>query len=85
MKVDIDKFFASVLKRKREALGITQDALAMRSELDRTYISMLERGLRKPSLQTVFSLAKSLEIEVTELIREVENDWKTRPAINDSK
>ncbi|MES2552681.1 MAG: helix-turn-helix transcriptional regulator [Pseudomonadota bacterium] len=78
MKVDIDKFFASVLKRKREALGITQDALAMRSELDRTYISMLERGLRKPSLQTVFSLAKSLEIEVTELIREVENDWKTQ-------
>jgi len=78
MKVDIDKFFASVLKRKREALGITQDALATRSELDRTYISMLERGLRKPSLQTVFSLAKSLEIEVTELIREVENDWKTQ-------
>jgi len=78
MKVDIDKFFASVLKRKREALGITQDALAMRSELDRTYISMLERGLRKPSLQTVFSLAKSLEIEVTELIREVEDDWKTQ-------
>lgn len=76
MKVDIDKFFATVLKRKREALGITQDVLAMRSELDRTYISMLERGLRKPSLQTVFSLAKSLEIEVTELIREVENDWK---------
>ena len=79
MKVDIDKFFASVLKRKREALGITQDTLATRSELDRTYISMLERGLRKPSLQTVFSLAKSLEIEVTELIREVETDWNNRP------
>jgi transcriptional regulator with XRE-family HTH domain len=78
MKVDIDKFFASVLKKKREARGITQDALATLSELDRTYISMLERGLRKPSLQTVFSLAKSLEIEVTELIREVENDWKNQ-------
>jgi len=78
MKVNIDKFFAAVLRKKREALGMTQELLARRSELDRTYISMLERGLRKPSLQTVFSLAESMGIEATELIREVENDWKNQ-------
>ena len=72
MEADIDKFFADVLKARREKSGMTQEDLATKAGLDRTYISMLERGLRKPSLEAVFSLAKALDINAVEMVKDVE-------------
>ena len=56
-----------VIKQRREALALSQEKLAERCGFDRTYISMLERGLRNPSLQNLFKLADGLGTSVSQL------------------
>lgn len=47
----------------------SQEERAFRAELDRTYISLLERGLRNPTLTTIAALAKALDVEWVELLK----------------
>ncbi len=48
-------------------------SLALEAGLRPTYISLLERGLRNPSLVTVRVLAQALETTMTSLVRELES------------
>ena len=64
--------FGEILRQIREEKGISQQELAFESELDRTYISLLERGLRQPTLGTLLSLASALNVEGAELVRRAE-------------
>jgi len=64
--------FAKALKEYRTAKGFSQEKLAEICELDRTYISLLERAKRNPSLEIVFCLAKGLGISPSALIKTVE-------------
>ena len=54
---------------RREALGISQEELASRAGLHRTYISDIERGARNPSLKTLSRLADGLEMSASQLIK----------------
>ena len=54
--------FAQVLRRLRKDKGLSQEELAHQSDLDRTYISLLERGLRQPSLSSILRLSKPLGV-----------------------
>jgi transcriptional regulator with XRE-family HTH domain len=67
----IVEIFGKVLRELREAKHISQEKLAEYCELDRTYISLLERGLRQPTITTLFKVAKALDIAPSELIEEV--------------
>ena len=69
MIIDI---FGKVLREEREANSISQEKLAEYSDLDRTYISLLERGLRQPTISTIFKLAKALNISASDFIKKVE-------------
>jgi transcriptional regulator with XRE-family HTH domain len=69
--VDINANFAEQLKRLREARGLSQEELAFRSGLDRTYISQLERGLKSPTLNTLADVARCLNVGPAELLRDV--------------
>ena len=53
-------------------LGISQEELWFRSNLDRTYISGLERGVRNPSITALISLAAGMGISVFELLDNLE-------------
>ncbi|HSH72113.1 MAG TPA: helix-turn-helix domain-containing protein [Methylophilaceae bacterium] len=66
--------FSIVLKRLRKKLGISQELLAHEAGLDRTYISLLERGARSPSLITITRLSKSLQVRPSELLRMIESE-----------
>lgn len=68
------KAFGRVLRRLRTEKGFSQEGLAFECGLHRTYISQLERGLKDPSLGTVFKLAKSLEIEPSEFIKQLQEE-----------
>lgn len=57
----------SEIRRQREKLGFSQEKLAERCGFDRTYISMLERGKRNPSLLNLLKLADGLETSVSKL------------------
>lgn len=64
--------FGLALKERRKNAGLTQEELAFRSEMHVTAISYYERGLRQPTLYTVFKLARILGIQPSALVREVE-------------
>jgi len=65
------KAFGDVLRRLREGNDLSQEALGFESGYHRTYISLLERGRKSPSLQTIFNLSKALKIEPDEMIKQV--------------
>lgn len=52
--------FGRVLRRHREAKGLTQQELAEAADLHLNYVSLLERGLRSPSLEVTIRLARGL-------------------------
>lgn len=71
--MSIEVIFGQQLRKIREERKLSQEELALRSKLDRTYISLLERGKRRPTLNTIFALAAQLDISPSEMVRMVEN------------
>ena len=53
--------FGEQLRNARKTAHLTQEELAFRAGLDRTYISLLERGLKNPTLTTFFQLCRVLD------------------------
>ena len=78
MDTQVAELFGRVLRAKREGKEISQQDLAFASGLDRTYISLLERGLRQPSLTSILNLSLALEIEPWVLIKEMGNSEKDK-------
>ncbi|MCB1483338.1 MAG: helix-turn-helix transcriptional regulator [Hyphomicrobiaceae bacterium] len=66
--MEIREVFARNLRTARLARGLSQEELAHRADIDRTYISSLERGVYNASIDVVGRLAKALEIEASELL-----------------
>ena len=64
--------FSYVLRKLRKAKGLSQEELAYQSGLDRTYISLLERGLRQPSLSSILQLSNPLGVSSSEMVAQVE-------------
>jgi transcriptional regulator with XRE-family HTH domain len=60
------------VRRRREARELTQEKLAERADLDPTYISGIERGLRNPGIKNVARLAKALGFTTAELLKGVD-------------
>lgn len=58
---DYRKVLAQNVKAARIGLDLSQEALALEAEIDRTYISGIERGLRNPSLDLIVKLAVNLK------------------------
>jgi transcriptional regulator with XRE-family HTH domain len=63
---------ADNLRRHRAAAGLSQEALASRTRLHRTEISLLERGIRDPRLTTIVRIARALGVAPSELLADVE-------------
>ncbi len=68
--MDIVKVFGQNVKKYRQELGISQEELADRSNLHRTYISAIERFRRSIALENIQRIADSLEIETYRLFLE---------------
>ena len=64
--------FAENLRRYREQEGLSQEALARASLVNRTEISLLERAKREPRLGTIVRLARGLDVPAAALLYEVE-------------
>ena len=60
----VTKNFGSTLKLFRQTANMSQEELSEKSELDRTYISMLERDLKSPTLQTILNICEALGVGV---------------------
>jgi transcriptional regulator with XRE-family HTH domain len=60
------------IAKHRRAQELTQDALAEKADLDRTYLSDIERGVRNPGIRNVVLIAKALGITPSRLLEGVE-------------
>lgn len=73
--LSLETTFGKVLKYLRIKKNISQEELAFQSNLDRTYISMLERGTSQPTIGTIFALSKALKIKPSFLVNLVEKEY----------
>ncbi|MCI0539306.1 MAG: response regulator [Verrucomicrobiales bacterium] len=65
--LDVQRRFGTVVRQQRGRLGISQEELAGRAGLHRTYVSDIERGARNVSLASIERLASALEISLSAL------------------
>lgn len=64
--------FGLAVRRRREALDLSQEQLGLQSGIDRTYLSGVERGVRNPTVKMVAKIAVALETVPTALFRGAE-------------
>lgn len=64
----VGKAFGRVLRQARLAAAISQESLALESGIDRSYISILERGVRQPSLALIFAISPTLRVSPSQLV-----------------
>lgn len=74
MKNKIRVRFGKTLRRLRKNQGVSQEVFAAKCDLHRTYISDIERGERNVSLENIEKIAAVLNVQVSELFREVEKE-----------
>ena len=60
------------MRAAREEQGLSQEELGFESDLDRTYISGIERGVRNPTVETLARLCRALGVRVSELVARAE-------------
>lgn len=64
--------FGGVLRNERKGRGMSQVELARRARVDRTFLSQIERGVRQPTIATVWKLAGALGMAPAALVGKVE-------------
>ena len=67
--MDVVQLLGENVRRYRKRRGMTQEQLAHEAEMERSYVSDLERGTRNPSVRALGRLAKALRIEPDRLLR----------------
>ena len=81
MAAELKLLVGSAIKEQRNALGISQEELAARAGLHRTYVSEVERGERNPSIASIEKLAQALEVSFTSLFERTGQRSESRTAV----
>jgi transcriptional regulator with XRE-family HTH domain len=68
--------FGQVLREVRLQKGLSQDRLASLCDFDRTYPSLLERGLRGPTLAMIFRLSRALDVNPSLLVAKTQDELR---------
>jgi len=63
--------FGRNVSRLRNDAGLSQDKLAEKADLDRTYLSGIERGVRNPGIKSVLRIARALDVSLDKLCKGV--------------
>jgi len=72
MNAELKLKFGQILKALRRKLGLTQAQVAEKCDLHHSYISLIERGISQPTLETLVSLSEALEMNLVDLVGEFE-------------
>ena len=64
--------FGAAVRAERERKGLSQEELGFEAELDRTYVSGVERGVRNPTVVTIRRIAAALGVAPSKLVRAAE-------------
>lgn len=74
MMPDSSKAIGAALRRLRKGAGMSQEELADRAAVHRTFVSQIERGLRNPTLEVIGRLADALGMSASSLVAEAERE-----------
>ena len=61
-----------VIQTCREEKGLSQEVVSGLADIGRTHLSAIERGVRKPTLETLFRIADAMQISPSELVKRIE-------------
>ena len=76
------KAFGKAFRDIRTSRDVSQEQLALLAGFDRTYMSLVERGLRSPTIRTLVKLAEVLEVRPSKILRGMEEllpRWRRGP------
>lgn len=65
---DMLEKFGQKMQKVRKGTGISQEELAAKLAMHRTYIGMIERGERNPTIRTLYKIAKALKVSSSDLL-----------------
>jgi transcriptional regulator with XRE-family HTH domain len=71
--LDAGLAFSKVLRERRKQAGLTQEKLALEADVQRNYVSLIERGIHQPTITVIFKLAAALQCPASVLIADVES------------
>ncbi|MGE8468650.1 MAG: helix-turn-helix domain-containing protein [Pseudomonas putida] len=75
--MEIAQAFGKVLREKRKAAGLTQEQLSYEAEIQRNYVSLIERGIHQPTITVLFKLANALNCSASSMVSDVESIMST--------
>ena len=70
-KSNVSKIFGEEMRKIRKEVGLSQEALALKANVDRSFMSKMERGIRQPTITIMFKLCDALDIQPEKLIASV--------------
>ncbi len=79
--IDLKTLLGVAIKTQRGSLGISQEELAYRAGLHRTYVSDVERGARNPSIESIEKLASALEVSLSMLFEQAGNGSQAKQLV----
>ena len=71
--MDVRKLVGRNVRQNRERVGVSQEELAYRAGIDRTYVSGIERGIRNPTVLVLQGLAGVLKVRPADLLADVDS------------
>ena len=71
-------FVGKAIQRVREQKGLSQEVVSGLADIGRTHLSAIERGERKPTLETFFRISEALRMQPSELMREIEKEIQSK-------
>lgn len=78
--MDAGVAFGLILRRLRKELRMTQEQLGLAAEVERNFVSLIERGVNQPTVRIVFKLAHALNIPASKMIELVEDEIQREDA-----
>ena len=70
---DINEILGVVIKEFRQKNNISQEQMAEKSQIDRTYASALERGIKNPSLEVILKISEGIGVPAWKIIMIIED------------
>lgn len=65
-----------IIQQVREDRGLSQEVVSGLADIGRTHLSAIERGTRRPTMETFFKIANAMDIDASSLLKQIESECK---------
>lgn len=65
-----------IIQQVREEKGLSQEVVSGLADIGRTHLSAIERGTRRPTMETFFKIANAMDIDASSLLKQIESECK---------